>query len=521
VTFCFCCAGAPPDRPASPPIGSDPWGIVDTDSDEPALPPGVLARADGIHGAIQVEERDGLRLLTIDGEIQGAIRIDGGDRLDGDPVVGLIRALRPAASTALVIGLGTGRTAFDLIDAGLEIEVAEIEPHVVEFAREHFSYMGPAEVADGLEYLENAGGPFDVILIDAGAWPPGHLIDSEARRLLRERLTEAGVLAFRLRAAPSDPRVTELFYGFPHMFRDLFGSGIGDEEQNLYLVWSAAPLTLVDPPGALAAWPVQLPHETASPLEQADSREVTLVGYLVRDAATGTLVLDLPHWEMGAMRYVLGGADLEELERALPSEAEFPTEGDIRSDGDTSKTMKIAAGGGGCKRSDVRFSPVIAAIEGTVSFRATQDPDAAFFGPREYSDEPAIPLLPYGGVLYDLRIDRLLWTLDRRAWDRLRKKKLARPARRASKAIARGDLATAGEHLDDYVAAIDAALGDPARLLLIRAEMARVASALRGSASSVPEACRRAVESLRGDEYSLPEPAYLEIREALWKCAGE
>jgi len=515
------CAGPPPGSATDPAATvqlSEPNASIDTEHSD--LPSGVLARAQGIQGVIQVEERDGLRLMTIAGEVQGAIRIHGDEQLAGDPVVELVRALRPDAKTVLVIGLGTGQTAFDLIEEGLDVEVAELEPAVIEFARKHFRYRGPAEVADGLEYLENAAGAYDVILLDTGAWPPIHLIDADARSLMRERLSETGVLAIRLRTAPADPRLSALFSEFPHTFRDLFGSGVGNEEQNLYLLWSPAPLTLVDPPAALAAWPVQLPHEGTGAIDNRKSRKVTLVGYLVRDTATNALVLDLPHWEMGAVRYVLDGADLDGLKQALPSKTAFPTEGDIRSDGDTKQTMKIAAGGGGCKRSDVRFSPVLVAIEGTVTFRATQDPDASFFWRREHSDEPTIPLLPYGGVLYDLEIAEVFWILDRSSWDRLRKQKLTRPARQASKAIARGDLPTAADQLDAYVTAADDALGEPARLLLIRSEMSRIATALREAAPTPNVACERALDSLKGDEYSLPDPDYLRMRKALSNCAG-
>lgn len=53
-----CGAAPPPSKPTASAIPS-----------APTLPPGVLAEAKGAQGLVRVEERDGLRLLTIDGVV--------------------------------------------------------------------------------------------------------------------------------------------------------------------------------------------------------------------------------------------------------------------------------------------------------------------------------------------------------------------------------------------------------------------------------------------------------------------
>ncbi len=117
--------------------------------------PHTVASAEGQQGRIEVIDRDGLRRLKIRGDVQGATTLGStGTPLPGDPAVQLVRALRPEARTALVIGLGTGRTAAELSAAGFEVEAVELEPKVVEFARAHFDYRGHAAVADGIDWLD-------------------------------------------------------------------------------------------------------------------------------------------------------------------------------------------------------------------------------------------------------------------------------------------------------------------------------------------------------------------------------
>ena len=113
------------------------------------LPAGVLAQVDGIQGPIRVVVRDGVRVLTIDGVVQGAAHEGGPQSLHSEPAVGLLRAFRANAKSALVIGLGTGRTASALRIAGVTVEVVELEPAVVDLARRFFGYEGPALLSHG------------------------------------------------------------------------------------------------------------------------------------------------------------------------------------------------------------------------------------------------------------------------------------------------------------------------------------------------------------------------------------
>lgn len=128
----------------------------------------LLAEGPGLQGQVRVEEGGGLRVLTIDGVVQGAMP-EGGEpgALAAEPLVDLARALRPEARTVLVIGLGTGQTAAAFARAGLEVEAVEIEPLVVECARRFFGWRGSAAVGDGRVFLERADRRWDLVVLDA------------------------------------------------------------------------------------------------------------------------------------------------------------------------------------------------------------------------------------------------------------------------------------------------------------------------------------------------------------------
>jgi hypothetical protein len=473
------CAGAPPSQPAppAPPPAGEP-----ASPPAPTLPPGVLAEADGVRGRVRVDERDGLRRLLVGDVVQGAVPLAGAP-LAADPLVTLLLAARPTARKALVIGLGTGRTAAELAASGLDVEVLELEPAVVKFAREHFDYRGHAELADGLTSARGRTGAYDLVLVDTLAdGPPQAVADVFEQLGVRQADPRGRVLiGVRLRGSPTDPALIAAARRARYL--QLWGAGAGDETQTLYALLSPRPTNIVAPVG-IAAWPVPLhfePHERPTVAVVADvptARRVTLLGYLIRAEEDGALCLDLPHQEMGAQRYRLRGAALAQLEPLLPKKFKAMTAGEIGLDGDTSRTLREVLGGGGWMRSDVRFSPVIVALTGTARVAAVVDPDAAPFVPDHLrGDAPTDPRLPYGGVLYDLDVETVTWTLDRPTWLKLRPR-LTALARQAAAALAKGDFRTTLKFLETYLNMIQGAFAEFAPRFAIYAELRRATARL-------------------------------------------
>jgi predicted O-methyltransferase YrrM len=453
----------------------------------------VLARETGAQGAIEVIEREGLRQLVIGGAVHAAVPI-GGAPAPRDAMVGVLRLVRPKAKTALVIGLGSGVTATQLAAEGLDVLAIELEPKVIELARRFFGFRGKAEAGDGLEALRRDPRQWDIVLVDALApiGLPAPFLEPAAIAALRGRLTEGGgVLAVRMVEAPGSPAAAAfLARALEHRSHLALGSGVGDERQNLYLLDSDRPLSLTADP-TLPVWPLIVPGYTGQRVPAA--REVTLLGYLVRVGPQRTLCLDLLHWEMGAVRFVLGGAPAAGLEKLAPPR-ESPSSGDLSTDGDLRDTLADSLGGAHGKRSDVRYSPTIVALRGTATFREAVHADDL----ERVRGAGRIALLPWGGVLYDLAVASVEWKLDLATWRTLRQGKLAPAVRRLHAAARAGDLRGAHGAAKEYVAALEATLGPWAPQFEVHRQMRFVRDMLLGEDATPTraEACIRASEAI-------------------------
>jgi len=367
--------------------------------------------------------------------------------------------------------------------------------------------------------------------------PPEQMSRPAALGLLSGHTEEDGLTLLRLFGKPSKTLVEQLRSGLkPPGLRYrrydlwLFGSGVGREPQNLVVAASTAGLSLVNA-RSLRLWPVSVAgseplgrrvsagSEPASP-----TRQVTLEGYLIR-LKGGALALDLPHWEMGAQRYLLIGDQAVQLDQQLAKNTSFPTSGDIGSDGDTSATLREALGGGGFKRSDVRFSPVAVSLEGQAQLLSQVHPDRAMTVPPSIrGNTRSDPRLPYGGTLYELTVSEVRWTLNRPGWTKL----TARLRPKVTSAIGQiraGKLGAARASLDGYLAAFGEQLTGASFVFLrdletLSGALAKATKALGPdpSAYAIARQCDRVLAAdLRG-LWSAPRDIML-IRPALFTCA--
>jgi spermidine synthase len=144
------------------------------------------------------------RELMIDGLIQGGI--DMRSRL---PVYeyfyfleALPVALNPDGKTCLVIGLGAGLIPVWYESRGVRTDVVEIDPAVVNAAREYFGFSlsGKVSVSDARYHLNTSKEKYDYVIIDVfnGDTTPGHILSLEALQLVKARMTDRAVLAVNL-----------------------------------------------------------------------------------------------------------------------------------------------------------------------------------------------------------------------------------------------------------------------------------------------------------------------------------
>jgi hypothetical protein len=128
--------------------------------------------------------------------------------------LGALVAGSPDGARIGVVGLGTGALAA-LGRPGQEMVFYEIDPVVIRFARDHFSFLeeSPARVSivegDGRLSLESVpDADFDLLVIDAfsGDFVPTHLLTQEALDLFRCKVTPRGLVALHVSNRHADLR---------------------------------------------------------------------------------------------------------------------------------------------------------------------------------------------------------------------------------------------------------------------------------------------------------------------------
>jgi spermidine synthase len=144
------------------------------------------------------------RELIIDGLIQGGVDLASQQSIYEYPyfMQFLSYMLVPEGKRCLVIGLGLGAIPRWYEEQGIQCDVVDINPAVVEVARNYFDFhiSGDLFIEDARYFLNATERRYDYIVLDvfSGDITPAHLLSVEALSLMRERLTPRGVLAVNL-----------------------------------------------------------------------------------------------------------------------------------------------------------------------------------------------------------------------------------------------------------------------------------------------------------------------------------
>jgi spermidine synthase len=180
------------------------------------------------------EETPGERSLVFEGTnaVQSVARVGA----PGYPVLPYVRALAAAVALlppprrALVVGLGAGtvpmflRTAFP----DCEVEVVELDPTIVEVAREWFEFAdGPhlrVIVGDGRAVLEKARRRWDLVVLDAygESHIPPHLATREFLAIVQRRLAPGGAVLANLWGSSTNRRYRSMLRTYQEVFDDVW-----------------------------------------------------------------------------------------------------------------------------------------------------------------------------------------------------------------------------------------------------------------------------------------------------------
>ena len=190
----------------------------------------VVFSADGPDATVAVLERDGGRVLKVNGKPDASSR---GDMLTQVASAWVPGVLARETRRTLVIGLGSGVTAGAATQLGGQVEVVEISPAVVDAAR-HFGQWNrgvvddPAvktHVEDARAWLARSTATWDVIISEpSNPWVAGNgaLFTREFFQLARAHLAPGGVMAQWFHAYEMDDALLRLVLrtvadSFPHV----------------------------------------------------------------------------------------------------------------------------------------------------------------------------------------------------------------------------------------------------------------------------------------------------------------
>jgi SAM-dependent methyltransferase len=192
-----------------------------------------LERTPSPSGLLQVlREHPGQRLFIMNDNLMQAA-VDTVERkssaIFADLVLTLLRGFRPEAQRVLCVGLGAGIIPMELEDAGVEVDVVEINPEIARLAVRWFGYrpdLAPVHIGDGRTFVRSSSGQWDAIVMDAflGESVPAHLVTVEALQDIRRHLRPDGVLlidAFAPIPGGNDFLVTSVARTLEAVFREV------------------------------------------------------------------------------------------------------------------------------------------------------------------------------------------------------------------------------------------------------------------------------------------------------------
>ena len=184
------------------------------------------------------------RELMIDGLIQGGIDVNNGLSVYEYSYLleRLPYSINPAGRSCLVIGLGAGVVPMWYDRQGIRTDVVDIDPAVVDIARRFFGFniSGDVFLSDARYYLSATDRRYDYVVLDVfnGDTTPGHILSREALTLVRDRMTERGVLAINLIGSLTGENlmtasvVKTLHTVFPEV--DVYSGGNGNDGSGTY-----------------------------------------------------------------------------------------------------------------------------------------------------------------------------------------------------------------------------------------------------------------------------------------------
>src|SRR5712691_3651187 len=207
----------------------------------------IYEKASPFNTIIVTEDHKGLRTLLFErgGGRQSVVKPGDPDHLELPyarvALAGL--ALCEEPRRILVVGLGGGSLPMFLRKhyPAAAIDVAEIDPEVVDVAKKYFGFredeLTRAHVGDGRQFIENVRQGYDIIFLDAfGARDvPKHLTTREFLLAVRRALVPSGVVVSNVWRPSANPLHDSMVRTHQEAFEELFILDVPGDVNNILL----------------------------------------------------------------------------------------------------------------------------------------------------------------------------------------------------------------------------------------------------------------------------------------------
>ena len=208
----------------------------------------IYEKASHYNTLVVTEDQNGMRTLLFErgGARQSVVKPGDPDHLELPyarvAIAGL--ALCEEPRRILVVGLGGATLPMFLRRhyPSAAIDVAEIDPEVVDVAKKFFGFREDermwVHIGDGRRFIENVPQPYyDIIYLDAyGAHDvPAHLTTQEFLRAVRRAVMPSGVAIGNVWRPPSNPLHDSMIRTYQEVFDELFILDVPGDVNNILL----------------------------------------------------------------------------------------------------------------------------------------------------------------------------------------------------------------------------------------------------------------------------------------------
>jgi len=141
--------------------------------------------------------------------------------------IGAYAGIKPEESKALLLGMGGGSIAFELLAMGMDLDIVELDGRVREIASTHFKFDSNSanlHIDDARHFIRTTKEKYDLVIIDLvlGEVQPAHVFSKEGFDDLKKVIQEDAIVIVNFQGNLDDP---ELSLGSRSIYKTLEASG--------------------------------------------------------------------------------------------------------------------------------------------------------------------------------------------------------------------------------------------------------------------------------------------------------